>query len=193
MAEARDDPDVFWVDPRKRGILPLNGFHISRSLRKNILRQPFRITINTAFNEVVAGCAARDETWINAPIAALYRQLHTAGFAHALEVWEDQTLVGGVYGVTLGAAFFGESMFSKRPNASKIALAYLVHRLHAGGFTLFDTQFVTPHLLSLGAIEIPRAEYRRQLEAALEREADFLGPPAMPPAHDVIQRSTQTS
>jgi len=193
MSEGRDDPEVFWVDPRERGVMPLDGFHISRSLAKLIAKEPFQIRINTAFDAVVEGCADRDETWINGPIARLYSALHRAGYAHAIEVWEDQTLVGGVYGVTLGAAFFGESMFSRRTNASKIALTYLVHRLRAGGFTLFDTQFVTPHLTSLGAVEIPRAMYHARLEHALGKEADFTRAPAMPSAQDVIQRNTQTS
>jgi len=193
MSEGRDDPEVFWVDPRERGVMPLDGFHISRSLAKLIAKEPFQIRINTAFDAVVEGCADRDETWINGPIARLYSALHRAGYAHAIEVWEDQTLVGGVYGVTLGAAFFGESMFSRRTNASKIALTYLVHRLRAVGFTLFDTQFVTPHLTSLGAVEIPRAMYHARLEHALGKEADFTRAPAMPSAQDVIQRNTQTS
>ena len=193
MSEGRDDPEIFWVDPRRRGVMPLDGFHISRSLTKYIAKEPFEIRINTAFDAVVTGCAEREETWINAPIATLYRALHRAGYAHALEVWEGKTLVGGVYGVTLGAAFFGESMFSRRTNASKIALAYLVHRLRVGGFTLFDTQFVTPHLTSLGAVEIPRAQYHGQLSQALAKEADFAAAPAMPPVQDVIQRNTQTS
>ena len=193
MSDGRDDPEVFWVDPRERGVMPLDGFHISRSLAKLIAKEPFQIRINTAFDAVVEGCADRDETWINGPIARLYSALHRAGYAHAIEVWEDQTLVGGVYGVTLGAAFFGESMFSRRTNASKIALTYLVHRLRAGGFTLFDTQFVTPHLTSLGAVEIPRAMYHARLEHALGKEADFTRAPAMPSAQDVIQRNTQTS
>jgi leucyl/phenylalanyl-tRNA--protein transferase len=174
-------------------VIPLEGFHISRSLAKQIAKEPFEIKINTAFNAVVACCADREETWINDQIAALYTALHAAGYAHAVEVWEGEALVGGVYGVTLGSAFFGESMFSKRTNASKVALAYLVQRLRAGGFTLFDTQFVTPHLLSLGALEIPRARYHAQLQDALERVADFTAPPAMPPVQDVIQPSTHTS
>jgi leucyl/phenylalanyl-tRNA--protein transferase len=193
MAEGRDDPEVFWVDPRLRGVMPLSGFHISRSLAKHMVRAPFEIRIDSDFNAVVQGCADRDETWINAPIAELYTALHRTGYAHALEVWEGDTLVGGVYGVTLGAAFFGESMFSRRKNASKIALAYLVHRLQVGGFELFDTQFVTPHLTSLGAQEISRAQYHAQLQQALGREADFMAAPAMPPVQEVIQRSTQTS
>ncbi|NKX48614.1 leucyl/phenylalanyl-tRNA--protein transferase [Rhodobacteraceae bacterium R_SAG8] len=192
MAEHRDDPEIFWVDPRRRGVFPLDGFHISRSLSRAMRRTRFTITTNTAFNDVVAGCADRADTWINAEIFSLYAQLHTLGHAHALEVWEDDMLVGGVYGVTLGRAFFGESMFSRRDNASKIALACLVDRLNRGGFTLFDTQFLTPHLASLGAQEITRAAYHARLEMALMKTADFTAPAAAS-AQDVVQRMTQMS
>ncbi|MDP4033609.1 MAG: leucyl/phenylalanyl-tRNA--protein transferase [Pseudorhodobacter sp.] len=205
MAEGRDDPAVHWVDPRVRGILPLDGFHTSHSLARCIRRGDFRISVNTDFAGVLRGCADRPETWINAPIFALYQSLHRAGFAHSLEVWHGEALTGGVYGVALGAAFFGESMFSRRTDASKIALAFLVHRLRAGGFQLFDTQFLTPHLASLGGIEISRAEYHRRLGAALQGTASFNPPgyPALPSTGVVasggcvpsgrMQRSTQTS
>ena len=192
MAEHRDDPEIFWVDPRRRGVFPLDGFHISRSLARAMRRTRFTITTNTAFNDVVTGCADRADTWINAEIFSLYAQLHALGHAHALEVWEDDKLVGGVYGVTLGRAFFGESMFSRRDNASKIALACLVDRLNRGGFTLFDTQFLTPHLASLGAQEITRAAYHARLEMALMKTADFTAPAAASP-QDVVQRMTQMS
>tara|TARA_R100000687_G_scaffold82847_1_gene83553 strand:+ start:1607 stop:2242 length:636 start_codon:yes stop_codon:yes gene_type:complete len=192
MAEHRDDPEIFWVDPRRRGVFPLDGFHISRSLARVMRRTRFTITTNTAFNEVVTGCADRADTWINAEIFSLYAQLHRLGHAHALEVWEDDMLVGGVYGVTLGRAFFGESMFSRRDNASKIALACLVDRLNRGGFTLFDTQFLTPHLASLGAQEITRAAYHARLEMALMKTADFTAPAAAS-AQEVVQRMTQMS
>ncbi len=142
---------------------------------------------------MVRGCAAREETWINATILSLYEALHARGDAHSLEVWDGEELVGGVYGVTLGAAFFGESMFSRRTDASKIALAWLVDRLRAGGFTLFDTQFLTPHLASLGAIEISRAQYHRMLAEALMREARFDPPGYAPTAYSVSQRRSQTS
>jgi len=193
MAETRDDPDVFWVDPRRRGIFPLDGFRVSRSLARRMRRNPPCVTINTAFADVVDACADRDETWINAEIRRLYLDLHRMGHAHSLEVWDGAALAGGVYGVTLGAAFFGESMFSRRTDASKIALAYLVDRLQMGGFHLFDAQFLTPHLASLGAIEVTRAEYHRKLEAALSAQGDFTGPalPAIP--YEVVQRMTQTS
>ncbi len=192
MAEHRDDPEIFWVDPRRRGVFPLDGFHISRSLSRAMRRTRFTITTNTAFNDVVTGCADRADTWINAEIYSLYAQLHALGHAHALEVWEDDMLVGGVYGVTLGRAFFGESMFSRRDNASKIALACLVDRLNRGGFTLFDTQFLTPHLASLGAQEITRAAYHARLEMALMKTADFTAPAAASP-QEVVQRMTQMS
>tara|TARA_R100000935_G_scaffold1179_1_gene3790 strand:+ start:6268 stop:6903 length:636 start_codon:yes stop_codon:yes gene_type:complete len=192
MAEHRDDPEIFWVDPRRRGIFPLDGFHISRSLARAMRRTHFTISINTAFEDVVSGCADRADTWINAEIFALYARLHAQGQAHALEVWGGDVLVGGVYGVTLGRAFFGESMFSRRDNASKIALACLVDRLTRGGFTLFDTQFLTPHLASLGAQEITRAAYHARLEMALMKNADFTAPVAATP-QDVVQRMTQIS
>lgn len=193
MAESRESHELHWVDPERRGVFPLDGFHISRSLRRRMLRGDFTVTADRDFASVLQGCADRAETWINAEIDALYRQLHHAGFAHSLEVWDGAELVGGVYGVTLGAAFFGESMFSRRTDASKIALAYLVDRLRIGGFTLFDTQFLTPHLASLGAVEISRSGYHRRLRKALSQTADFNRQGAIPPAQDVIQRNTQTS
>ena len=172
MAEGREDAEVFWVDPKRRGILPLDGFHISRSLKRRILKEPFEVRFNTDFAGVVAGCAEREETWINDQIYLAYLDLHRMGYAHSQEIWDGDELVGGVYGVAIGGAFFGESMFSRRRDASKIALAYLVARLREGGFTLFDTQFVTDHLISLGAIEISRADYRRRLRDALSVEAN---------------------
>ncbi|SDW31816.1 leucyl/phenylalanyl-tRNA--protein transferase [Litoreibacter albidus] len=177
MAESRDDDGLFWLDPEMRGVIPLDGFHISRSLRKDILRERYQIKVDTDFAGVIAGCADRDETWINGPIFNIYMDLFNAGYAHSVEVWDGSELVGGAYGVTLMGAFFGESMFSRRPNASKIALAYLVSRLNEGGFKLLDTQFITPHLASLGGIEIPRASYRRVLQDALTVEANFLRQP----------------
>jgi leucyl/phenylalanyl-tRNA---protein transferase len=173
MAEGRADPTIHWVDPRRRGILPLDGFHISRSLARRIARADYAVTVDQDFDGVLAGCADRAETWINAEIAALYQALHRTGFAHSLEIWQQGQLVGGVYGVVLGAAFFGESMFSRRTDASKLALAHLVHRLRAGGFQLFDTQFLTPHLASLGGQEIPRAAYHQRLATALQQQANF--------------------
>ncbi|NIZ14536.1 leucyl/phenylalanyl-tRNA--protein transferase [Phaeobacter sp. HF9A] len=192
MAESRDDPEIFWVDPKRRGILPLDGFHISRSLAKTIRRGGYSIAINTDFSGVVQGCAAREETWINEEIFDRYLELHSMGYAHSLEVWEGAALIGGVYGVSLGAAFFGESMFSRRRDASKIALAYLVDRLNDGGFLLCDTQFITPHLASLGGQEIPRGRYRQKLAEALQSSGDFLTP-VIPDPQVLLQRSTQTS
>ncbi|WP_179380110.1 leucyl/phenylalanyl-tRNA--protein transferase [Jannaschia marina] len=193
MAEGRDEAEIFWVDPKMRGVMPLDGFRLSRSLSKTIGRTPHLITLNEDFDGVLAGCADREETWINAEIAALYRALHRSGFAHSLEVWDDhgQTLAGGVYGVTLGGAFFGESMFSRRRDASKIALAYLVTLLRQRGFTLFDTQFLTEHLASLGAEEIPRTQYHAKLQQALDDRARLEGP--LPSAQEVRQLRTQTS
>jgi len=194
MAEHEDDPSLFWVDPKRRGILPLDGFRISRSLARTIRQQRHVISHDTAFEGVLTGCAARDQTWINQPLRALYTDLFHTGHAHSTEVrGADGQLIGGVFGVALGGAFFGESMFSTARDASKIALAYLVDRLRAGGFTLFDTQFITPHLHSLGAQEISRAAYRRRLAEALEVEADFhrQGPVAAP--YSVLQRNGQTS
>lgn len=206
MAEGRDDPEIHWVDPRRRGILPLDGFHISRSLRRTLLRSGWRVTADTAFAATVDSCADRDETWINDTIFTLYVALHRMGHAHSVEVWDGSELIGGVYGVTLGTAFFGESMFSRRTDASKAALAWCVHRLKAGGFTLFDTQFLTPHLRSLGGIEIPRSDYHRRLAAALQSRAEFHPPGYSPSPSDVAgsassagaaagvtQRNTQTS
>lgn len=192
MARTRDDPVLHWVNPRLRGIFELDRFHLSRSLRRAILRGDYQIRTDSDFAATVAACAARPETWINAPLFRLYEALHARGAAHSLEVWDDRRLVGGVFGLTIGAAFFGESMFSHRTDASKIALAYLVDRLRQGGFRLFDTQFLTPHLASLGAVEIPRAAYLARLAEAIAAEADFDGP-AVPAPHSLVQRMTQTS
>ena len=193
MAESREDDRLHWVDARQRGIFPLDSFHISRSLRRRILQQRFEIRINTAFADVVRACAARPDTWINAPLARHYDDLHRRGHAQSLEVWQDGVLAGGVFGITLGGAFFGESMFSVRRDASKIALAYLVDHLRMTGFSLFDTQFLTPHLASLGAIEIPRADYRVLLAEALSKAGDFRAPRALPTAQLLMQRCTQIS
>ncbi len=173
MSDGRDDPEIHWIDPRRRGVLPLDGFHVSRSLAKRLRSGQFRVTTDLDFETVVEACADRPETWISHRIQRLYLQLHRLGFAHSIEVREGDLLVGGVYGVTLGAAFFGESMFSRTTDASKVALAHAVHRLRAGGFRLFDTQFLTPHLASLGGQEIPRAEYHRRLADALQQTATF--------------------
>ncbi|MEL6610197.1 MAG: leucyl/phenylalanyl-tRNA--protein transferase [Pseudomonadota bacterium] len=193
MAEARGSTDVFWVDPDYRGVIPLDGLHISRSLRRAIRRQDYDIRLNTDFSGVVEGCADRGETWINETLHWLYNALFDAGFAHSIEVWQEGKLTGGIFGLAIGGAFFGESMFSRRPNASKIAMVYLVDRLRRGGFHLFDTQFITPHLASLGGVELPRATYRAQLAEALDRAASFTSPALPGAVQDVLQRSTQTS
>ncbi|PHP29278.1 leucyl/phenylalanyl-tRNA--protein transferase [Limimaricola cinnabarinus] len=193
MAEGRDDPEIFWVDPRQRGVLPLDGFRISRSLARRMRRGGFEIVIDGDFEGVVAGCADRAETWINDEIFSLYAGLHRLGFAHSVEIRHEGELTGGIYGVTLGAAFFGESMFSRRTDASKLAMVWLVDRLRLGGFTLFDAQFLTPHLASLGFVETPRARYRAALAGALEGRGDFLAPGPPAPAQEVLQRNGQTS
>lgn len=173
MADSRESPDLHWMDPSMRGVFPLDDFHISRSLARRIRRADYRATVDTAFAEVMRACADRPETWINAEIFDLCCTLHDHGFAHSQEIWQGERLIGGVYGIAIGTAFFGESMFSRAVDGSKLALAHLIPRLRAGGFTLFDTQYLTPHLASLGAVEIPRAAYRRQLEKAMQRNARF--------------------
>lgn len=180
MAESADEPELHWVDPRRRGILPLDGFHISRSLAREMRRGGYEIRADNDFAGVIAGCADRETTWINAEILALMLTLHEMGHAHSLEMWEGGQLVGGTYGVSLGRAFFAESMFSRRRSASKIVLAHLVDRLRAGGFTLCDTQFLTPHLATLGGYEISRTAYRRRLAEALQGSASFLLPGDQP-------------
>ncbi len=167
MADSRHAPDVFWVEPKRRAILPLEQFRMSRSLRKIVRGGVFDLSVDRAFPAVVRHCATRAETWINAGIEASYNQLHRKGHAHSIECWSGEELVGGLYGVRLGGAFFGESMFSLRPDASKVALAWLVARLRVGGFRLLDCQFMTPHLASLGAIEILQKDYIALLSTAL--------------------------
>ncbi len=193
MSESRSDPEVFWVDPERRGVMPLDGFHLSRSLKRTLFLAPFRLSLDEDFDGVVTGCAGRPETWINEPIFRAYHELHRLGYGHSIEAWEGDTLVGGVYGVVLGRAFFGESMFSHRTDASKIALATLVAHLGRTGFTLFDTQFLTKHLASLGGIEVPRAAYREMLEEALSEKPGAIHARPLPDAHSVVQWVTQTS
>lgn len=193
MSESRDDPTVFWVNPRRRGVFPLDSFHVSRSFSKTLRKGHFSVTADTAFSRVLMGCADRTETWINNTIYDLYLDLHGMGVAHSVEVWEDGVLAGGVYGVALGAAFFGESMFSVRTDASKVALLYAIDRLREQKFTLFDTQFITPHLESLGAIEISRSAYHSQLEPALQSHATFGPSGPMLPTDQRAQLRTQTS
>lgn len=192
MAESRDDPQVFWVDPKQRGILPLDRFHISKSLHKILKKGEFLVRANSAFERVLDECAApgpgRRDTWINEPIREAVIELHHLGFAHSVETWKDGKLVGGLYGVALRGAFFGESMFSRTTNASKVALCHLVARLRMGGFRLLDTQFVTDHLKTFGCEEIPAREYQKRLEAALDYQARF----PINPALDLVMREIET-
>lgn len=171
MAETRNGDKLYWLDPEKRGVLPLDGFHLSRRLRRTVLGGGFRVTSNAAFGAVIAGCAeqapGRDDTWINPEIERLFMALHRMGHAHSIEAWQDDSLVGGLYGVALGGAFFGESMFSRATDASKVALVHLVARLRLGGFRLLDTQFVTGHLAQFGAVEIARDIYKSLLAVAV--------------------------
>jgi leucyl/phenylalanyl-tRNA--protein transferase len=180
MAERRDDTELFWVSPDARGIIPLDGFHLPRRLARTIKSDRFTVKVDSAFTDVMRMCAApakdRKESWINDEILSLYTALHHQGHAHSVECWLEDRLVGGLYGVKLGAAFFGESMFSRERDASKVALAHLVARLKAGGFTLLDSQFLTSHLAQFGAIEIPRDDYLAMLEDAVSREATFYWP-----------------
>ena len=225
MADGRDIDDVYWVEPNDRAILPLDGFHLSKSLRKTIAAERYRVTADRAFPDILRLCAEsaedRPDTWINGPIEQVFNTLHTLGFAHSVECWEGDELVGGLYGLALGRAFFGESMVSRRTDASKVALAWLVARLKVGGFSLLDCQFQTSHLASLGAVEIDRDAYCALLAAALDGGAcvspsaassgaagdfaalDRLAPPPAPaPAdtvsgpvagHSIVQLLAQTS
>ena len=167
MADSRDAADLFWVEPRSRAIIPLDKFHLSRSLRRTLRSGRFSVTLDRDFHDVLLACADREETWINSEIERAMLALHSSGHAHSIEVRQGGDLVGGLYGVKLGRAFFGESMFSRATDASKVALAWLVARLQTGGYTLLDCQFMTPHLASLGAISVPRRSYVALLSAAL--------------------------
>ncbi|MGR3368580.1 MAG: leucyl/phenylalanyl-tRNA--protein transferase [Sagittula sp.] len=189
MAERHDDPEIFWVDPRRRGVLPIRQFHISRSLAKRLKREDYSVTLNACFGGVIDGCADRSETWINTEIRLLYEELFDMGHAHSLEVWSRGALVGGVYGVSVGGAFCGESMFSRITDASKIALAWLTDLLGRTGYTLFDTQFLTPHLATLGATEITRSEYRHLLARALMEDADLTRAPLASSGAEVVARN----
>jgi leucyl/phenylalanyl-tRNA--protein transferase len=179
MAEKRDDPHLYWVSPEKRGVIPLESFHVPRRLARTVRSGRFTVTADRAFVAVMKGCAApragRDETWINSEILRLYTALAASGHAHSVECWLEGRLAGGLYGVKLGAAFFGESMFSLERDASKVALVRLVEALRRGGFTLLDTQFLTAHLAGFGAVEVPRERYLTLLENALGREAFWPG------------------
>ncbi|WP_018699869.1 leucyl/phenylalanyl-tRNA--protein transferase [Amorphus coralli] len=181
MAESADDPGLFWIEPERRGVLPLDGFHLPRRLQRTVRQDKFTIRIDTALPQVIEGCATpgenRRRTWINARIHRLYTELHTLGHCHSVEAWQGDALVGGLYGVRLGGVFFGESMFTGARDASKVALVHLVARLRAGGFVLLDAQFLTDHLARFGALEISRRVYHTQLEAALPVDADFFALP----------------
>jgi len=185
MAESADDPTLFWVEPEMRGVIPLDGFRVSSRLARTVRSGAFTVTVDTAFKAVIANCAApqpgRDDTWINTRIRDLYIGLHELGHGHCVEVWQNDELVGGLYGVSLGGAFFGESMFHHVRDASKVALVHLVARLIGGGFVLLDAQYVTEHLRSFGAVEIPRRRYRTLLDNAIKGEADFRKLPVAPP------------
>jgi leucyl/phenylalanyl-tRNA--protein transferase len=203
MAESRDQPEIFWVDPEDRGILPLDQFHIPRKLKKTVRRGEFEIHCDRDFDGVILGCAGaqgnREDTWINEEIMQLYGKLFRMGFVHTVECWRDGALAGGLYGVAIKGAFFGESMFSKARDASKVALVHLVARLRHGGYTLLDTQFLTEHLEQFGAHEVPRDVYHMMLDRALNTDAEFQG--ALPPGdggggpvlEEFLQSSTQTS
>ncbi len=193
MADSAEADEIFWVDPRRRGVLPLDSFHLSRSLKKRLLKGDYEIRTDHAFDAVIDACADREETWINAQIRELYLDLFRLGHAHSVEVWEGDLLIGGLYGVRLESVFFGESMFSRARDGSKIALAYLVARLRYGRFTLLDTQFTTEHLERMGARTIPRHRYHALLERALQRPADFHAMPEDTTPQEVVQLITQTS
>lgn len=197
MAEKHDDPTLYWIDPEKRGILPLNSFHIPKRLRRTLRKGTFDIRCDTAFEQVIRRCAEpapdRSETWINEEIVRLYIDLFEIGRAHSVEAWHDDELVGGLYGVALGGAFFGESMFSRMVDSSKVALVHLVARLRLGGFKLLDTQFVTSHLAQFGVVEIHRGGYRELLSSALDVSAEFHSTLSDEELTAFIQSTTQTS
>ncbi|MEE2567225.1 leucyl/phenylalanyl-tRNA--protein transferase [Hyphobacterium marinum] len=197
MGDGRDDPRIFLLEPDERGILPLDGFHVPRRLARTVRQDVFEVRIDTAFAHVLDACAetgaGREETWINAPIRRLYVELFRRGSAHSVECWQDGALVGGLYGVSLGGAFFGESMFSKARDASKVALVHLVARLIAGGYTLLDTQFLTDHLAQFGAELITRDAYRKRLDNAITRDADFYRLVEGASGLQSLQSITQTS
>ena len=197
MAERRDDQTLYWIDPEKRGILPLEAFHIPRRLCRTVRQKVFDVRCDTAFDTVIRACAepksGRGETWINDEIVALYNDLHQMGRAHSVECWREGELVGGLYGVSLGGAFFGESMFSHESDASKVALVHLVLRLRKGGFTLLDTQFVTQHLSQFGVVEIHRSGYRQLLADALDIRATFYREVDESELDKFVQSTTDTS
>ncbi len=197
MADRRNDHRVFLVDPPERGIIPLDRFHVSRRLARTVRGGRFDVSVDAAFDSVVEACAqprpGHPETWISHPIQAMCGRLFARGLAHSIECWFEGALVGGLYGIALGGAFFGESMFSRVRDASKVALTHLVARLVAGGFTLLDTQFITGHLQTFGAVEIPRADYLARLAAALAIDADFFAMPSQVGGVAALHATSQTS
>ncbi len=197
MGERRDDPKLYWLDPRQRAVLPLDGFHLPRRLARTVRSGHFEVTVDTAFVEVLRACAeprpGHPESWINEPIIELYGELHKRGHAHSVECRREGRLVGGLYGVSVGAAFFGESMFSRERDASKVALVHLVARLIKGGFRLLDCQFMTEHLRSFGAIEVPREEFRTMLADAVGRTAVFHRELGGEDPCSLVQANTRTS
>ncbi len=197
MAESRHDPDLYWIDPDVRGVIPLNEFHIPKRLRRTLRNGPYEVRADTDFVGVIRGCAehtrARPDTWINAEIEGLYNALFDMGFAHSVETWQDGELVGGLYGVALGGAFFGESMFARARDASKVALVHLAARLCNSGYTLLDAQFLTPHLRQFGAIEIERPDYKERLATAIKIPAVFQSELSESELEAFIQSTTQTS
>ena len=193
MADSAESKEILWIDPDLRGIIPLDAFHAPRKLLKRVRREDYEITVDTDFEGVIDGCGARDTTWINDEIRRLYIGLHRMGYAHSIEARFRGLLVGGLYGVRLGGAFFGESMFSHATDASKVALVHLVARLKAGGFRLLDTQFVTDHLANFGALAVSRARYREMLDEAMRTEADFDAAGPVLSGQDAAQLSAQRS
>ena len=189
MAESADDPALYWIEPQQRGVLPLDGLHIPRRLLRTVRTTPFKVKVDSDYDRVIDGCAApragRKSTWINNRIRTLYRELFVLGACHTVEVWNGDKMVGGLYGVALKSAFFGESMFSTERDASKIALVHLAARLIRGGFTLLDTQFVTDHLRQFGTVELDRMTFQRELECALEKDGDFFALPKDAPGAEV--------
>lgn len=197
MAESRNDPDLYWIDPDIRGVIPLTDFHIPRRLRRTLRNGPYEVRTDSDFIGVIRGCAeqtqVRPDTWINTEIEGLYNALFDMGFAHSVEAWQDGALVGGLYGVSLGGAFFGESMFSRARDASKVALCHLAARLIKSNYTLLDTQFLTEHLRQFGAIEIDRADYKERLSIAIKIAAVFQPELSVEELDAFIQSTTQTS
>ncbi len=197
MARSRDEESVVWVMPDVRGVLPLERARAPRKLLRFLAREPFDVRFNTAFGAVIAACAEqradRPDTWINDAVIDVYQELHGRGFAHSVECWRDGALVGGLYGVSIGAVFCGESMFSRETNASKIAMLYLIARLKLAGFALLDTQFPTPHLAQFGVAEMTSGDYQRTVDQLVDRKCDFMRPPPYLSAATVAQSITQIS